>query len=729
MLDRKVGTVRVTTVALLALVVLWGCSSDDDSSSPEPTPTATEEPTAPTPTAIPVAPGPGLVADILDAMVDESGKIVVDFVLTDDAGRAVRPTLPATQNPVEARVRFTAARFERYSGGGGLGNTFDRYVNIVNETRPAYDASGSLETVDLNLGLFRFTFGVALGENYDSSATYSIGMQADRSVSGRTYSANPVFDLVPDGGEPMIRAGATTAQCNTCHDRLQVHGTRFEVRLCNTCHTEAAVDELGRSVDMRDMIHKIHAGVALPSVAHGPPGSFYGLFSSFQRRDIIFAMKDADGVVTGVHFPRPLSDCTSCHVDAPTADYHTSKASTPACATCHDDVNPSLEETAAGPPGTNHFQERGFADGQCAACHEAQMQEEFDLSVPGSHVIRERSSQLAGLNISIDGVTDHLAGASPLISFRISDNAGTPLTDLSGLNRLAFVLAGPNEDFSRYTVAVAVGGGAGGILTGPDANGRFQYRLPAPLPADASGTWSLSAEARRSVMVGGRSINEAAVNPVITFSVDDSAAIVRREVVDNQRCVTCHGEFSKGVSIHGNLRNQVEMCVLCHNANESDYARRSRDPEAVAAGDLNETIDFKVMIHKIHTGEHLAQHPYILYGFGPAPANFSVHDYSHVLYPGDLRHCQACHLPGTYTIPPFPGSGVLGSQITAIDPVDASEVDLGRLGPVTSACTSCHDSDASQAHAATQTAPGGDEACLVCHGEGRPYPVSAAHAR
>lgn len=711
--------------ALLAAAFLIACGSDDDS-APAPTPTATAAPVAPTPTALPVAPGAGMITHIIDAIVDDLGRIAVDFVLTDDAGRAIRPTLSATQNPLEARVRFTAARFERYAGGGDLGTAFERYVNIVNATRPAYDGRGSLEAIDLGRGLFRFTFAVTLADGSDPTASYSIGMQADRSAGGRTYSANPVFDFVPAGGEPSIRAGVATAQCNTCHDPLQAHGSRFEVRLCITCHTEAAVDELGRSVDFRDMVHKIHAGVDLPSVADGPPGAYYGLFSSFQRQDIVFARKGDDGGVTGVRFPRPLSDCTSCHSDAPTADYHTSKASTVACTSCHDDVNPSLQDSAAGPPGTNHFEQRGFADGQCAACHEAQMQEEFDTSVAGSHVIPERSTQLAGLAVIIDAIDDHRAQQTPLISFRVTDDGGIPLTDLSQLNRLAFVFAGPTEDYDRYTTAVAVGGGAGGMLVGPDAGGQFQYRPPAALPADATGTWTLGAEARRNVTVGGRTVNEAAVNPVVAFAVDESPPAARRDVVADDNCTACHGEFSRGFSVHGNLRNRVEMCVLCHVANESDYARRSRDADAVAAGDRNETIDFKVMIHKIHRGEHLQRQPYLLYGFGPPPANFSVHDFSHLLYPGDLRNCQACHLPATWTLPPFPG-GALATRITAIDPQDGSEVDIGHVGPITSACTSCHDGESARIHASGQTAANGDESCTVCHAEGRPFPVSAAH--
>ena len=205
-------------------------------------------------------------------------------------------------------------------------------------------------------------------------------------------------------------------------------------------------------------------------------------------------------------------------------------------------------------------------------------------------MIPEQSTQLQGLNIDISGLTNHGPGQKPVVSFKVTNNAGEALRDLTGLNRLAFTLAGPTSDYSSVIGATAVGGGASGTLSGPSGDGTFQYTLAAPVPADATGTWSLGAEARRPVTLaapegGMRTVNEAAVNPVVTFTVDDSEAEMRRVVVEDMKCESCHGEFSKGFSIHGNLRNQSEYCVLCHNPNASDVARRKNDPAAVAAGD------------------------------------------------------------------------------------------------------------------------------------------------
>jgi len=48
--------------------------------------------------------------------------------------------------------------------------------------------------------------------------------------------------------------------------------------------------------------------------------------------------------------------------------------------------------------------------------------------------------------------------------------------------------------------------------------------------------------------------------------------------------------------------------------------------------------------------------------------------------------------------------------------------------PITAACTACHDTNAAMAHAASNTAaPGGQEACAVCHGPFRSESVEVVH--
>jgi OmcA/MtrC family decaheme c-type cytochrome len=201
-------------------------------------------------------------------------------------------------------------------------------------------------------------------------------------------------------------------------------------------------------------------------------------------------------------------------------------------------------------------------------------------------------------------------------------------------------------------------------------------------------------------------------NVVLDFSVDGSAVIPRRAVVDQAKCASCHGVFSQGFSIHGNLRNRVEYCVLCHNPSNTDSARRA----GVNGADMNnQPIGLKHMLHKIHTGENLTQQPYVIYGF-----NGSVNDFGDVLFPGNRANCEGCHLPETFLLPLPPG--VLPTLLTKIgDPTMSS------IPPIQDACLACHDDAATAAHAATNTA-GTAEACPVCHGESGIEPVSVVHA-
>lgn len=732
----------VPGLIVFVLAVAWaGCGGGNGGTPlPTPVPSATATPTfAPTP--VPLTPGAGLASSVTNAEVDEQGRIVVTFTLTDAAGVPVTPLLSAAQNDQQARVSFTIAHIENYSGGGRFGSEFARYVNDVNVTRPAYDEGGVLDVVDPVGGVYKYTFATQLPQGHDVTITHTVGLQVDRTFGGRTLGIDPIFDFVPAGGTPEIVHDTTTEQCNNCHDPLIAHGNRREERLCMLCHTEAAVDappppEQPHSIDMRTMIHKIHRGKFLPLVGNGEPGASYAIFSSFLKQDVVFAQKDENGVVTGVGFPRNIEDCEACHDQGPTAVFHKERPSAVACASCHDDVNPSLTTTAAGPPGTNHFQDKGYADGDCSFCHVAEATAEFDISVEGAHTIPEQSEQLAGLKLELISVTNTSAGQTPTISFKVTDGGGTPLTELSGLDRLAFAIAGPTTDYDTVVTPTAVGVGASGTLEGPDDSGVFQYTPTTGIPATATGTWSVGAEARRVVQLATidpippKSVEEAAPNPVLSFSVDDSSPVLRRTVVQGENCGACHGEFSKDFSIHGNLRNQIEYCVLCHNPESSDVARRKQDAAAVAAASPVTSVDFKLLIHKIHTGDNLERKPYLVYGFGlppPAGKGYFIDDFSEVRFPGDRRDCVKCHAPDTYLLPPFPGTS-LGTLVAHLDRATGGLVTDGHIGPIRAVCTSCHDGEDADAHAQTETSPDHGEACAVCHQEGAEFAVSQLHA-
>jgi hypothetical protein len=70
--------------------------------------------------------------------------------------------------------------------------------------------------------------------------------------------------------------------------------------------------------------------------------------------------------------------------------------------------------------------------------------------------------------------------------------------------------------------------------------------------------------------------------------------------------------------------------------------------------------------------------------------------------------------------------GVLPTQLTMN--VSGVNTTVGSIPPIQDACLTCHDDAATAAHAATNTGPGGAEACPVCHGETGIEPVSTVHA-
>ncbi|HEX9149548.1 MAG TPA: hypothetical protein VF958_10350, partial [Thermoanaerobaculia bacterium] len=258
---------------------------------------------------------------------------------------------------------------------------------------------------------------------------------------------------------------------------------------------------------------------------------------------------------------------------------------------------------------------------------------------------------------------------------------------------LNLLLAGPTTDYALFPVLRENASGAsfdGTVAT---------YTFRNAIPADASGTWAASIEVRRTVTLnpgaqGQQTVREAAFNPVKYFAVTDSEPVGRRIVIDVNmtKCNECHDRLA----LHGTQRQNAQECVFCHNPNGND------------GRDVPESIDFKRMIHRIHTGEELTQD----YSIGNGSFN-------EVRFPGDRRDCVACHAStSTYQLP-LP-EGLLPTA-TPRDYYSPQQ-------PTATACLGCHDTRSAAAHAFVNTAPFG-EACASCHGPNAEFAVDKVHAR
>ncbi len=244
-----------------------------------------------------------------------------------------------------------------------------------------------------------------------------------------------------------------------------------------------------------------------------------------------------------------------------------------------------------------------------------------------------------GVRLFVDGLS--FEGTTATVTFHLDDGAGVPIDKdgrlTAGTVELGFVLAQlakqPNGDPGQYTaytkrtvgsaVQAAVDtGGTFEVIKVTD--GSYRYKLAAPTTGrDPALVQTLSAYAirRNASGVGSQVIAQA------TRSVNAGGVLTTppRTVVTDARCGSCHGSLSE----HGGRWTKTEQCILCHTPQSSDP-------------DTGNTVDFKIMVHKIHRGAELptvrAGTPYRIIGFGGA-----IHDYSTVEFPQSIGRCAACH--------------------------------------------------------------------------------------
>lgn len=227
------------------------------------------------------------------------------------------------------------------------------------------------------------------------------------------------------------------------------------------------------------------------------------------------------------------------------------------------------------------------------------------------------------------------------VTYSITDPKGLPLdaggVTTSGVVSLSYVAAVlPNDQtqYTAYTTRPATGKVSGtvnqaGADTGGSVtlvgNGIYQYvfRTKAPSRFDRAATHTIGIYGSRNLTEFDLGTNYASA----TFDfVPNGAAVTHvHDEIKTASCNTCHDQLSA----HGGLRRGVEMCVLCHTP-------QTVDP------DTGNTVDLKVMVHKIHMGSSLpsvqAGKPYQIIGF-----NNTVNDWSTVVYPADVRRCETCH--------------------------------------------------------------------------------------
>jgi len=301
---------------------------------------------------------------------------------------------------------------------------------------------------------------------------------------------------------------------------------------------------------------------------------------------------------------------------------------------------------------------------------------------------------LPGLTITVNSAAI-AANGTITVTYTLTDPTGLPL-DSAGittpgtisLSYVAAVLPKGQEDYTTYTTRSATGTALGTIQQpGADSGGvatsvgpgqyTYTFHTVAPSGFDATATHTIGVYGSRNLTAYNLGTEYASAT--YNFVPNGSAVTQVHDIIETVSCNACHDQLSA----HGGSRRGLNMCVLCHQPQNSDP-------------NTGETLDAKVFFHKIHMGASLpsviAGTPYI-----PAVNSFGSSNYSAVVFPADPedpRRCEVCH-----------------SQTTG-----AAQATAFLLNPTRAACGSCHDN---VNFATGANHPGGiqndDTLCADCH--------------
>jgi OmcA/MtrC family decaheme c-type cytochrome len=630
---------------------------------------------------------PGITVKVVSAAVAKDGTITARVKIADPKG--VPLDMDGVNTAGAVTLRFIAAYIPAGQKQYVAYTTTVLKATLNNNPSQIQAAADSGGTFAKNAeGDYTYTFKTKASTGFDATVTHAIGVYATRNLSEFMQyeewaeASNDVYNFVPDGSAVKVtREVTSTKACNQCHDPMFGHGgSRLTVEMCILCHTPQTINpDTGLTQDMPVLIHKIHMGKNLPSVKAGTPYRIWhrGAWSDF----------------SDVGFPSgtdELKTCDVCHKDAPQAVNHMNNPSRAACGACHDDVNFAT--------GKGHVDLPQVSDRDCAQCHIAKSDKEFDASVKGAHTVATRSQQLEGVNFTIVRVDNAKPGQKPSVTFEVKDKAGT-LLDISKFNSLNLVMTGPTTDYNGYVTEDA--------RKATTSGGQYVYTFNTALSDKAAGTFAVGIEGYRNVTINPGTVLAATVrdlgfNKVFYFAIGNAKVTPRRQVVSQEKCNTCHNQLM----LHGGNRQSVEYCVVCHNPGVTDVSQRK-------TGDTPESVNLKTLIHKIHTGKELTT------DFTVMGHNQSVNNYNEVGYVGDRRDCEQCHVAGTYNLPLPEGTA---AQVAPRDYMNP-------MPPTTAACLSCHTTKEAAAHAAVMISPTLGESCAACHGVNSEASVSKAHAR
>ncbi|MGA3201971.1 MAG: OmcA/MtrC family decaheme c-type cytochrome [Bryobacteraceae bacterium] len=322
----------------------------------------------------------GLVVAITNVANGTAGSApVVSFTVQNSAGAGVPLSMLSS-------ISFTMA-----------GPTTDfGYTVFGTATTPGYVTESAAKATCDNNGTCQYTFTNIVPAN--ATGTYAIGIEARETqvlntdtagTQSITYGAPNVVSYFSVDGSPVTprRTVVALANCNKCHQTLQVHGAlRNNTEYCVLCHNPSNTDASTRAmatvasdkaappqgINFNLLVHRIHDGINMQAfgrtyIVVGYGGShndfsgtlFPALSPAGAATDLencslchVNTSEQADLTLTGLHQVtdpqgpinpiQPIaSACSGCHVDLPSAAHFLANTVTlggqqvESCAVCH----------------------------------------------------------------------------------------------------------------------------------------------------------------------------------------------------------------------------------------------------------------------------------------------------------------------------------------------------------------------------------------------------------
>ncbi|MBK7878281.1 MAG: hypothetical protein IPJ77_21710 [Planctomycetes bacterium] len=379
----------------------------------------------------------------------------------------------------------------------------------------------------------------------------------------------------------------------------------------------------------------------------------------------------------------------------------------------------------------------------------------------------DQGDELPGIELAITGVSGGTAaggrfqaGDTITVAFTCTKTDGDAW-DITEFARARILVSGPTFNYQRVIAERT----DLGTLSEQQDDGSYLYTFPVAIPATYAapynkpngdpnadgeltgealldGTYTVGMYVGWDFTVDGEAKRDAG-NATYDFVIGDTGDVEAREVVKEDNCNRCH----ENLQLHGGLRRNVTLCLMCHTAGSLDRA----DPGV--------SIEMKVMVHKIHSGEHLPSvlgvstnpdgsrnysataTPYEIVGF-----NDTVHDFSAVAFPAWPHALIATPRDFGYTALSTDNKakedtirkGPSNCVVCHGDPdgtgplTEPAQGDLYKTQPTERACGSCHDDvvwgQPYTANQQTMGAEANDSNCVLCHADaGNALAVYDAH--